>query len=444
MALFIWSTTLKSFKSDCIITISSAPEAAGSGDGSMQTKEVSMDGCILTVTQLNEYVNTLLLRDPILRNISLTGEISGFKRHSSGHLYMALKDDQSLIKCVMFKQNAAGLGFLPADGMQVTAAGYAAIYSKDGQYQFYIKSMMLRGEGELYRRFLLLKNLLQSKGFFEASHKKPIPFLPRCVGVVTSGTGAAFHDIQNVIRRRFPKMNILLCPAKVQGEGAATEIANAIRTMNRLKEADVLIVGRGGGSMEDLFAFNEEAVAEAIYESRIPVISAVGHETDFTIADFTADVRAPTPSAAAELCVPDYCELLNKITRLSVSLGASARAGMNARREKVRMITGSSSFLLPFHKLQNERQRLDNLSENLSRTTCTALDSKRRELLRLFEKLESIDPKNVLKRGYVLARTAQGAVIDKVEALSRGDELQLLFNDGSADVLVKDTRRTYQ
>jgi exodeoxyribonuclease VII large subunit len=297
--------------------------------------------------------------------------------------------------------------------------------------------MRQQGEGDLYKRFLLLKDRLQSEGLFDTDHKKQIPFLPHCVGVITSKTGAVFHDIENVIRRRYPKMNIVLCPAKVQGDGAADEISEAISFMNKQNIADVLIVGRGGGSLEDLWAFNEEKTARAIYGSRIPVISAVGHETDFTIADFTADLRAPTPSAAAELCVPEYCEFVNRVRGFRSALQTSAKAGLDARREKVMMIGNSRGFSMPFHKLQNERQRLDGLNENLSRNICAALSSRRQDILRFYEKLGSLDPSNVLKRGYTLARTKDGSIADTISALYAGESLELVFQDGSADITVE-------
>jgi exodeoxyribonuclease VII large subunit len=233
-------------------------------------------------------------------------------------------------------------------------------------------------------------------------------------------------------------MNIVLCPAKVQGDGAADEISEAIRIMNEQNIADVLIVGRGGGSLEDLWAFNEEKTAKAIYNSRIPVISAVGHETDFTIADFTADLRAPTPSAAAELCVPEYCELVNKVRSIRSALQNSAKAGLDARREKVLMIGNSRGFSMPFHKLQNERQRLDVLCENIYRHTCAAFGVRRQDILRFSEKLDSLDPSNVLKRGYTLTRTKDGSIADTVSALYAGEILELVFKDGTADVTVEE------
>ena len=268
------------------------------------------EGYVLSVTQLNEYVSTLIRNDMLLGSVSIRGEISGFKRHSSGHIYFSMKDESSVVRCVMFRQNAMSLDRSIGDGMQVTASGYASLYTRDGQFQFYVKSIEREGEGELYRRFAMLKTRLEAQGLFAKEHKKPIPMLPKCLGVVTSATGAAIQDIINITRRRYPAMDILLSPASVQGAGAAKEIADAIRLLDGSGKADVIIVGRGGGSIEELWAFNEEIVAKAIYACKTPIVSAVGHETDFTIADFAADLRAPTPSAAAELCVPEY-EALN-------------------------------------------------------------------------------------------------------------------------------------
>ena len=295
-------------------------------------------GYVLTVTQLNEYVAGLLQRDVLLRSLSVRGEVSGLKRHSSGHVYFTLKDGGALVRCVMFRQDAMQCGVAFSDGMEIVAQGHAALYARDGQYQFYVKTVTGEGEGELYRRFLMMKTRLQARGWFDEAHKKPIPALPHCVGIVTSQSGAAVRDVISVARRRFPAMNLLLCPVAVQGMGAAEEIAAGIRLMNRLKRADVLIVGRGGGSLEDLWAFNEETVAEAIYESEIPIVSAVGHETDFSIADFVADLRAPTPSAAAELCVPEYDMLLSTLDGMRETLLCAARTGLLRRRERVNAI----------------------------------------------------------------------------------------------------------
>ena len=268
---------------------------------------------LVSVTQLNEYVRRTLASDPMLRGLSLRGEISNFKRHTSGHLYFSLKDENARIACVMFRQHAFGLRMQPRDGMRVVLDGAVSLYAQGGQYQFYAESMRPDGVGDLYLRFEQLKAELEREGLFDPSLKKPLPLLPRTVGVVTSPTGAAVRDIVSVSSRRNPGVHLLLCPASVQGDSAAGEIVRAIKTLDRLPEVDVIIVGRGGGSIEELWAFNEEAVARAIFACRTPVVSAVGHETDFTIADFVADLRAPTPSAAAERAVPVRDDLLAEV-----------------------------------------------------------------------------------------------------------------------------------
>ena len=264
---------------------------------------------VFTVSELNEYVDLMLSRDPFMGELTVTGEISAFKRHTSGHLYFTLKDDAASVRCVMFRPNALRLSFFPKDGMSVRIEGRAGLYGRDGSFQVYAERMEKTGDGALYQKFLALREELKGRGWFDESLKKPIPFLPRAVGVVTSGTGAAIEDIRNVIARRFPNMPIRLYPVAVQGEKAAGEIAAAIRQADRERRCDVLIVGRGGGSLEDLWAFNEEIVVAAVHDCTLPVISAVGHEIDFSLTDFAADLRAPTPSAAAELAVPELGKL---------------------------------------------------------------------------------------------------------------------------------------
>jgi len=394
------------------------------------------NGYIVSVSQANEYVNSLLQQDALLRNLGIRGEISGFKRHSSGHLYFSLKDEGALIRCVMFRQHAMNCSFRPADGMQVTTMGSIALYVKDGQYQFYVKSMEQQGEGELYRRFMLQKTRLQAKGYFAPEHKIPIPFLPRRVGVVTSETGAVLQDIRNVIKRRFSDMDIILCPAKVQGEGAAQQIAAAIDILDASGLADVIIVGRGGGSMEDLWAFNEEVVADAIYRCKTPIVSAVGHETDFTIADFTADLRAPTPSAAAELCVPELSKIEEQLFRLNLQMRRNVQKAMDERRTKLMGLTSSQAMAKLEHQLAISRQRLDMAAERLRDAMMQSLSSRKDHLQHLNGTLQALSPYSVLERGYAIARSKTGDTIDSASFLSPGDRVELIFHDGSADITI--------
>lgn len=400
-----------------------------------------MPGMIFSVSELNAYVGGLLGADPHLRDLTVRGEISGFKRHSSGHLYFSLKDERALVRCVMFKGQAMQLDFRPEDGMQVCISGYAALYARDGSFQVYAQSMAREGAGALYARFLTLKEQLEREGYFDASHKKPIPFLPRCVGVVTSGTGAAIQDVLQIIGRRFPKMPICLCPVKVQGEGAAGEIAAGIRAMNRARTADVLIVGRGGGSIEDLWAFNEPEVARAIWESEIPVISAVGHETDFTIADFVADLRAPTPSAAAELAVPSYADCAETLAVLDGRLRRSLDAGLRSRRDRLHLLQNSAGFHMAAQRVSDGRFELDALRERLCRGAERTLLAKRQRLERLHGALAALNPDAVLQRGYAMICDEAGHVLSSVADVQLQEQIAVRLSDGRLTATVNNIEK---
>lgn len=400
-----------------------------------------MPGMIFSVSELNAYVGGLLGADPHLRDLTVRGEISGFKRHSSGHLYFSLKDERALVRCVMFKGQAMQLDFRPEDGMQVCISGYAALYARDGSFQVYAQSMAREGAGALYARFLALKEQLEREGYFDASHKKPIPFLPRCVGVVTSGTGAAIQDVLQIIGRRFPKMPICLCPVKVQGEGAAGEIAAGIRAMNRARTADVLIVGRGGGSIEDLWAFNEPEVARAIWESEIPVISAVGHETDFTIADFVADLRAPTPSAAAELAVPSYADCAETLAVLDGRLRRSLDAGLRSRRDRLHLLQNSAGFHMAAQRVSDGRFELDALRERLCRGAERTLLAKRQRLERLHGALAALNPDAVLQRGYAMICDEAGHVLSSVADVQLQEQIAVRLSDGRLTATVNNIEK---
>ena len=393
------------------------------------------NGYKLTVTQLNEYVNGMLKRDLLLNNVCVCGELSGFKRHSSGHLYFSLKDEGALVRCVMFRQNAYNLEFSPEDGQSVRVYGSVSLYVKDGQYQLYVTNMEREGEGELFRRFMLMKTRLDARGYFDESHKKPIPILPKCVGVVTSPTGAAVQDIINITRRRFEGMNILLYPVRVQGEGAAAEIAHAINEMNRIRKADVLIVGRGGGSMEDLWPFNEEIVAKAIYESKIPVVSAVGHETDFSIADFTADMRAPTPSAAAELCVPERARLEGDVRMALERLRSAATGYVGRIKAELSDMGKSAAFQSAHHRIALLRSEVaaeqSAMANNVRAETANAAHS----IESLAARLEALSPGKVLERGYGMVQT-EGRYVGSAAELKEGLAARLIMRDGTANITV--------
>lgn len=392
---------------------------------------------VFRVSELNEYVSTVLSSDPNLCELRVRGEISGFKRHSSGHLYFSLKDESALVRCVMFRQQATRLNFEPQDGMQVLLYGRAALYEKDGSFQLYANYLKKGGEGELYLKFLALKRELEERGWFQEERKRPIPFLPRCVGIVTSETGAAVQDIINIVHRRFPRMPIVIAGVRVQGQGAAEEIARAIRTMNDKNAADVLIVGRGGGSMEDLWAFNEPAVAEAIVSSRIPVISAVGHETDFTIADFTADLRAPTPSAAAELAVPDMDACYEGVRQQGERLRRALAARLDRMRADVRLFAGAKAFRLLENRVQSERQTLDALLERSLRGARDRITVSRASLLQLQARLMALGPMAVLERGYAIVTGSNKSIVGGVADLRTGESVKIRMRDGTADARVE-------
>ena len=396
---------------------------------------------VFRVSELNEYVALLLSADENLSDLRVTGEISGFKRHSSGHLYFSLKDEDALVRCVMFRQQAMRLNFQPQDGMQVTLYGRASLYEKDGSFQLYANYLKKSGEGELYLRFLALKKELEERGWFSEERKRPIPFLPRRVGVVTSETGAAVQDIINIIHRRFERMQIVLAGVRVQGAGAAEEIARAIRRMNEKNAADVLIVGRGGGSMEDLWAFNEPVVAEAIVNSRIPVISAVGHETDFTIADFAADLRAPTPSAAAELCVPEMDACYEGIHLLQERMRRALEARVEKMRSTVRLFASAKAFRLLENRLLSERQTLDRQRERARRGALDQVSAARMQLNQVRAKLLALNPNAVLERGYAIITDEKNTALSGVQEMQTGGRVRICMRDGTAGAIIEQTER---
>ncbi len=395
---------------------------------------------VFRVSELNEYVSLVLSNDPNLCDLRVSGEISGFKRHSSGHLYFSLKDESALVRCVMFRQQAIRLNFQPQDGMQVLLYGKASLYEKDGSFQLYANYLKKSGEGELYLRFLKLKKELEERGWFDEARKRPIPFLPRKIGVVTSGTGAAVQDVLNIINRRFPRMPVVVSSVRVQGAGAAQEIVKAIRQMNEKNAADVLIVGRGGGSMEDLWAFNETVVAEAIYQSKIPVISAVGHETDFTIADFVADLRAPTPSAAAELAVPEMDAVYEGVRLQSRRMSRALQSRVERMRANVKLFASAKAFRLLENILLSERQSLDHVRELASRGAKDRISRARAELNQRSAKLRALDPSAVLERGYAILTDENGRAIGSAALMRAGDRVAVHMHDGVADAKIDQIR----
>lgn len=389
----------------------------------------------ISVTELNKYVKDKVAEDEFLNNVYVKGEISNFKHHYTGHMYFTLKDENSLIKCVMFKTSTATLNFIPKDGMKVLVLGTVSVFERDGIYQIYCKAMQEDGMGSLHIAYEKLKAKLEEEGLFDTSHKKPIPFMPKIIGVLTSNTGAVIRDIINVSTRRNPNVYIRLLPVPVQGEGAGIKIANAIRLMNERKLADVIIVARGGGSLEDLWPFNEEVVARAIYESRIPVISAVGHETDFTIADFVADLRAPTPSAAAELAVADVEDLKYSINLYQRRLKMSLKRKTELMRLRFEKVMNSRVYKEPLSRINDYYLRIDRCLKSIENSSIKKLKDCKLEAAKAITKLDTLSPLKTLTRGYCLTES-DGKVITKAEELKSGMEVDLRFQDGNAKAKV--------
>lgn len=390
----------------------------------------------ISVSELNSYIKNKIADDEYLNNVLIKGEISNFKNHYTGHMYFTLKDENSLIKCIMFKSYAQKLDFIPKDGMKVFVLGGVSVFERDGIYQIYVKAMQEDGVGILYKKYEELKQRLDEEGYFDESHKQKIPLMPKVIGVLTSQTGSVIRDIINVSTRRNPNVQIRLYPVPVQGEGAAEKIADGIRFMNENNLADVLILARGGGSLEDLWPFNEEIVAHAIYNSKLPIISAVGHETDFSISDFVADLRAPTPSAAAELAVPDIYEIKQKINvyqnRLRMSLVKKVEI-MKLRYEKC---MNSRVFKEPTRNINDNYLRVDNYIKRLENTIKIKQKEEKTKYIELISKLDALSPLKTLTRGYSIVET-DNKIIKSSKQLSTGDKIKLRFSDGqkNAEIL---------
>ena len=389
----------------------------------------------VTVTQLNKYLKDRFDEDENLGAILVKGEISNFKNHYTGHLYFTLKDENSLIKCIMFKSYAERLAFKPKDGMKVMVFGSVSVFERDGVYQIYAKQMMEDGMGDLHEQFEKLKAQLEAEGLFDESHKKPIPLYPKVVGVLTSQTGAVIRDIINVSTRRNPNVYIRLLPVPVQGPEAAEQIAEKIKIMNDQKLADVLIIGRGGGSLEDLWPFNEEIVARAIYQSELPIISAVGHETDFTIADFVADLRAPTPSAAAELAVPDVYELKQKINNYQNRYRLALKKKIELMKLRYEKCMKSRVFTDPMRKIRDMDVTLDSYVQRLENKIKIMQKDNKASYIELVTKLDTLSPLKTLTRGYSLTEK-DNKIVKSVNELNKNDKVKLKFHDGEKDAII--------
>lgn len=394
---------------------------------------------VLSVSQLNRYIKMNFDADENLANIFISGEISNFTNHyRTGHLYFTLKDDSAAVRAVMFNSSAKRLKFMPEDGMKVIARGRVSVYEASGQYQLYVDDMQPDGVGALNLAYEQLKEKLQKEGLFSELHKKPLPPYPEKVGVITSPTGAAVRDIINVLGRRFPYAEIVFCPVLVQGEGAHLQLTDAVNLFNSERAADVIIIGRGGGSIEDLWEFNDEGLARAVYNSDIPVISAVGHETDFTICDFVADMRAPTPSAAAELAVPDANELQYALSALKNRMFLNVSSGIADRRSRLEYLTSKGALKSPDEMLSNRSQRLDTAFSKMLSSYENRIGGKKVEFISAAIALSKLDPMSVLMRGFAFVSDKNGKNVYSSQALAKGDKINVRFHDGSAVCEVKE------
>ena len=396
---------------------------------------------VLSVSQLNEYIRGKLDVDPLLNQIAVRGEISNYKMYPSGHHYFSLKDESSVLKCVMFKGNAMRLRFRPENGMKVIAMGKVSVFPRDGAYQLYCTAMSMDGVGDLYAAFEQLKKKLAAQGLFDPAHKKPLPKYPGTIGIITSSAGAAVHDMLRILRKRYPLTNVRLLPVRVQGAEAPGEIAAALAYANRYKLADLLIVGRGGGSIEDLWAFNDERVAYAIYQSQIPVISAVGHEPDVTISDYVADLRAATPSNAAELAVPDQDALRQSLDAMSAGMATALNRQLKAAQQHLTVLSQSPALRSPTGYIEQRGKSLELLKNRLISAQTRNITQKNQRYIAAVSKLDAMSPLKVLTRGYSMAQTEGGQVLRSVQQVELGERIRISLSDGSLSATVMEKRR---
>ena len=395
---------------------------------------------VLTVNQLNEYIRGKLDSDALLNQVAVKGEISNYKMYPSGHHYFTLKDESAALKCVMFKGNALRLRFRPENGMKIIAMGKVSVFPRDGAYQLYCTAMAMDGVGDLYAAFERLKKKLQAQGLFDPAHKKPIPRFPGTIGIITSSAGAAVHDMLRILNKRYPLAKVRLLPVRVQGVEAPGEIAAAIRYANYHRLADLLIVGRGGGSIEDLWAFNEEVVAHAIYESEIPVISAVGHEPDVTISDFVADLRAATPSNAAELAVPDRDALTQALDSMANAMASSLNRQIKAKKQHLDVLGQSPALRSPTGYLEQKQRQLELLKNRLAAAENQNIARNTQRYVALTAKLDAMSPLKVLTRGYSMAQNDRGEVIRSVTQVELGERIGISLSDGKVFATVMDRK----
>ena len=395
---------------------------------------------VLSISQINEYIRSLMDADVLLAGVAVKGEISNYKMYPSGHHYFTLKDEGAALKCVMFRGNAMRLRFRPENGMKVIAMGKISVYPRDGAYQLYCTNMAMDGVGDLYAAFEQLKKKLSAQGLFDAEHKKPLPKYPGTIGIITSSAGAAVHDMLRILRKRYPLTKVRLLPVRVQGTEAPGEIAAAINYANYHKLADLLIVGRGGGSIEDLWAFNDEQVANAIFASQIPVISAVGHEPDVTISDYVADLRAATPSNAAELAVPDQDMLRQSLDAVMDQMTALMQRQLKNARKQLTLLSNSPALRSPVQYLHQRRKSLDLLSGRILSAQSKNLHNYRQRFIAATAKLDAMSPLKVLSRGYAMAQTQEGVLLRSVREVKTGDMIQVHLTDGYLDTTVTQSK----
>ena len=392
---------------------------------------------IFSVSEVNRYVKMLFDSDELLASISIRGEITNFKSHYTGHYYFTLKDEASTIKCVMFKGYAQFVKFKPADGMKVVINGQVSAFERDGVYQIYCKSMSPEGLGDLYLAYEQLKEKLSKEGLFDVTKKKEIPFLPKRVGVITSRTGAVIRDIINVSTRRYPNVNILIYPAAVQGVNVASTVIEGLKTFNELNNVDVIIIARGGGSFEDLFGFNDENLARQIYASNIPVVSAVGHETDFTICDFVSDLRAPTPSAAAELVYPEYSEIVNRISKDKNRTIIAIKNYIERKRQYVERLKAAKLEKVPLDKINKYRLTIDNLMTKSESTLRYKVEKYKTRCIKSITKIDTLSPLKTITRGYSVTEDIDGKIVRKVSDVKPNEEIKITVTDGKISAIVK-------
>lgn len=397
---------------------------------------------VLSITQLNEYIRGRMDADPLLAQVAVRGEISNYKLYPSGHHYFTLKDETSALKCVLFKGNAMHLRFRPENGMKIIAMGKVSVFPRDGAYQLYCSALAMDGVGDLYAAFEQLKQKLAAQGLFDPAHKKPLPKFPGTIGIITSSAGAAVHDMLRILRKRYPLSQVRLLPVRVQGAEAPGEIAAAIRYANHYQLADLLIVGRGGGSIEDLWAFNDERVAYAIYESQIPVISAVGHEPDVTISDFVADLRAATPSNAAELAVPDQDALRQNLDAMASAMATAFARQLKAAKQHLTMLARSPALQSPTGYIEQREKNLELLKNRLISAQNRNITQKNQRYIAAVSKLDAMSPLKVLTRGYSMAQTDTGTVIRSVSQVELGERIRISFSDGSISATVMNKEET--